>query len=195
MQKHQAAGAAVLKRLPITFLIVAVIALLAVYYSLGADYLRQSQGNEALADQVTGATQALAQTPLPPADLAQRLAAAEASLAAAQGALPGDLNSTRVVNAILELADDCQVKAIPLSTKPWTTEKTGGGYDVFRLSMVIRGSFPRLSSFVSQLESGELDTIVIENMEVARVAASPGETDPVAASLNLAVYVPLTAAE
>ncbi len=182
-------------RLIITFLIIAIIALLAVHYFVGMDYLRQRQGQETLTAQITKATQTLAQTPKPPQDLAQRLAAAEASLAAAQSALPKDLNSTRVINAILELADACQVKAIPLATQPWSLEKIGKGYHVFRFNMTIRGSFSQLSTFVSQLENGKFETLIIENLDVTRVAAPLEETVPVTASLDLALYAPLTTAK
>ncbi len=48
-----------------TFLIIAIIALLAVYYFLGMDYLKQRQGHEVLTPQIIEATQTLAQTPEP----------------------------------------------------------------------------------------------------------------------------------
>ena len=149
----------------ITFLIIAIVALLVVYYFLGMGYLRQRQGHEALAAQITKATQTLAQTPKPPQDLEQRLAAAEASLAAAQSAFPTDLNSTRIINTILKLADACQVRAIPLVTKPWSKENIGKGYYAFRLSVSVRGSFSQLTSFVSRLENGELESLVHREFE------------------------------
>lgn len=173
----------------ITILIVAIVALLAVYYFLGMDYLRQSQGNKALTAQINEATQALAGTPKPPQDLEQRLAAAEASLADVQSAFPLDLNSTQAINAILRLADDCQVRAIPLVTKPWSAEGIGEGYHVFRLNVTVRGGFSQLVSFVSQLENGALKTLVVENLNVIRVGGPAKEgTIPVTASLDLAIY-------
>jgi len=183
-------------RLIITFLIIAVVALLAVYYLLGMDYLRQRQGHEALTAQITEATRTLVQTPQPPPDLEQRLAAAKASLAAAQTTLPRDLNSTRVINAILKLADACQVTAIPLATKPWIAENIGEGYYVFRLNMAIRGTFSQLTSFVSQLENGEFATLVVANLDVTRVAGPTEEgTISVTASLDLAIYTQRTTSE
>ena len=183
-------------RLIIAILIIAIIALLAVYYFLGMDYLRQRQGHEALTAQITEVNQTLAQTPKPPQDVEQGLAAAEANLAAAQSAFPRDLNSTRVINAILKLADGCQVRAIPLVTQPWSMENTGEGYYVFRLNLAIRGSYTQLVSFVSQLENGEFETLVVENLSVTRVAEqTEEETIPVTASLDLAIYTQLTTSE
>jgi len=176
-------------RLIIALLSIAIIALLVVYYFLGMGYREQRQGHEVLSAHIAEATQALAQTPRPPQDLEQRLAAARASLAAEQSAFPSQLNSTQVINAILKLADDCQVKAIPIATQPWSVGNIGGGYHVFRLNISIRGSFSQLASFVSELENGEFETLVIENLSVTRAAGqTKGEIIPVTARLNLAIY-------
>jgi Tfp pilus assembly protein PilO len=182
-------------KLIITFLIIAIVALLAVYYFLEMDYLRKCQGHEALAAQINGATQTLAQTPEPPQDLEQRLAAAEASLAAVQVDFPRDLNSTQVINSILKLADECQVRVIPLATRPWSLESIGEGYHVLRINMVIRGSFSQLVSFVSQLESGEFGTIVVEHLSVKGGTGPAVETIPVTAYLDLAIYTQFTNSE
>jgi len=180
----------------ITILIIAIIALLAVYYFLGMDYLRQRQGQEVLTAQINEVTQTLVQTPKPPQDLEQRLAAAEANLAAVQSAFPIDLNSTRVINAILKLADDCQVRAIPMVTQTWSMENIGEGYYVFRLNVTARGGFSQLVSFVSQLESDKFETLVVESLSFTRVAGPTGEeTIPVTASLDLAIYTQRTTSE
>ena len=180
-------------KLILTFLIIAIIALLAVYYFLEMDYLRECRGHEALTAQVNEATRTLAKTPQPPQDLEQRLAAAQASLAASQIEFPRDLNSTQVINAILKLADDCQVRVIPLVTRPWSFEKIGGGYHVFRLNMAVTGSFSQLTSFVSQLEKAEFGTLVVEHLSVARnTGPTEGEAIPVTARLDLAIYTQFT---
>jgi len=176
-------------RLIIALLSIGIIALLAVYYFLGMDYREQRQGHEVLAAQIAEATRTLAQTPRPPQDLEQRLAAARASLAAEQSAFPSQLNSTQVINAILKLADDCQVKAIPIATQPWSVENIGGGYHVFRFNISIRGSFSQLTGFVSELENGEFETLAIEKLSVIRVAGqTEGEIIPITARLDLAIY-------
>lgn len=182
-------------KLVITFLIIAIVALLVVHYWLGMDYLRQRQGHEELTAQINEATRTLAQTPKPAQDLEQRFAEAEASLAAAQSAFPQDLNSTRVINDILKLADECQVRAIPLATQPWSMESIGEGYHVFRLNMAIRGSFSQLVSFVSQLESGKFGPFVVESLSVTGGTESTEGIIPVTASLNLAIYTQFTNSE
>ena len=180
------------RKLLVTLLI---IVLLVVYCRLGMDYLKQGSEHEALASQITDATWTLAQMPGPPVDLDQRLSAAQASLSAEQSTFPGEMNSTRIVNTILKLADECEVKAIPLITQPWTTEAFSDyDYSVFRLNVAVTGTFAQLVSFVNKLENGELQTLIVEDLSVTRVIeqseaeSAPDGTVPVNASLNLAIH-------
>lgn len=176
-------------------IIVLVVALLAVYYILGTDYLKQRREHGALASQISEATQALAQIPLPPTDLEPRLAAAQTSLGSVNSTFPGELNSTRIINTILRLADEVGIRAIPLTTQPWTTESVNEeDYSVFRLNIAATGTFTRLSSFLSRLESGELETLVMERVkvdsinELFRGEDSYGDAIQVSARLEIAVY-------
>ena len=172
-----------------------IITLLVVYYLFGMDYMKQRKENEALASQITDAKQALAQIPEPPEDLEQRLAIVQASLTATQGSFPSKMNSTQVVNAILGLADDCKVKAIPLVTQPWSIEDIEEhNYYVLRLNVAVEGSFSHMVSFIGKLENGEFETLIVENLSVTRVGEPPEEesvtegTILIKASLDLAIY-------
>ena len=171
------------------------IILLVVYAYFGMGYTKQREEHEVLTSQITDVSQTLAQIPGPAQDLEQRLATAQASLAAEQSAFPGKMNSTQIINAILKLADDCEVKAIPLITQPWSMENVGEhGYHVFRLTVAVEGSYSQLVTFVSQLEKGEYKTLIVVDLSVTRVIEqSEGETVtegiiPVTASLDLAIY-------
>lgn len=174
-----------------------IIILLVVYYSFGTGYLKQRQAQKELTSQIADVTQILAQIPKPPQDLEQRLAVAQANLAAEQNAFPTRMNTTQVINTILELAADCEVKAIPLVTQPWSTEIVGEhDYSVFRLSVVAEGSLPQLLTFISKLENGEFDTLLVENLSVT-AESNPSEeavTLP-AAILNLAIYASSTTSD
>lgn len=179
-------------KLLITLLI--TILLVAYVYS-GTDYLKQRRQHEALTSQITNATQSLKQMPESPQDLEQRLAAAQVKLTTEQSAFPSHMNSTHIVNTILEIADECEVKAIPLVTQPWSVENVGEhGYRVFLLNVAIQGSFSQLVSFVSKLENGEFKTLIVEDLSVTKVSKQPEEgsvsegTTPVTASLDLAIY-------
>jgi len=186
-------GATLVKgKLPIVILI---IVLSVVYYLLGMDYMNQRKEQEVLTSQITEVTQTLSEIPEPPHNLEQRLEAAQASLAVEQSVFPSKINTTQVIDTILRLADDCQVKAIPLVTEPWSIENIGEhGYYVFRLNLVVEGSFSQLVIFVSRLENGEFNTLIVENISLARVSQQSEEEDvtegtiPIMASLDLTIY-------
>ena len=176
-------------------IILLIAVLLVVYYLLGMGYLKQRNEHEALASQITEATQALTQLPKPPDDLEQRLAAAQASLDTAKNSFPGRMNSNEIVNTTLKTAADCRVKAIPLITQPWTTEGFGDhSYSVFRLNVAVTGTFTQLVSFLNKLENGELRTLIVEDLSVTRVTehyeaeSAPEGTVPINASLDLVIY-------
>ncbi len=186
------------KEVLVSLLIGTVFILLVSSYLLGTDYLKQLKGHEPLTSQISEVSQTLAQLtqlPQPPQDLEQRLAEAEASLAALASAFPGKMSSNEVINTILKLADDCEVKAVPLLTQPWSTEKVGEhDYDVFRLNLTVAGSFSQLVSFTSKLENGEFKTLIIEKLSVTTLNGQSEEESaaeeiiPIMASLDLAIY-------
>jgi hypothetical protein len=168
--------------------------LLAVYCLWGLDYMKQRQQQESLSYQIADSTLALAQMPQPAEGLEQRLATAQANLAAAESDFPAQVNSTLAIKAILNLADDIGVKAIPLVTQPWSVEKNGEhNYYVLRLNVSALGSFSSLTKFTEGLENGEFPTLIIENLTASRDAESSEEgisesVMPVSVSLDLAIY-------
>ena len=181
-------------------ILILVAALLVAYYLIGSDYLKQRRQNASLTSQIIGTTQALALIPSPPADLAQRLAAAQDSLQAAESTFAADTNNTRIVNTVLRLAEEIGVKAVPLNTMPWVTETVSSrNYSVFRLNLRVTGTFSQLSIFLGRLESSEPKTLVIENLTVSKISDSSGGGGdaglvPVNANVNIAVYSLATAA-
>jgi hypothetical protein len=186
------------KRLPIVILI---IILSVVYYLFGMDYLNQRKEQKALTPQIAEVTQTLGDMPEPSQNLEQQLEAAEASLVAEQSAFPGKMDTTQVIDTILRLADDCQVKAIPLITEPWSKENIGQhDYYVFRLNLAVGGSFSQLVNFVGELENGGFNTLIVENVSLTRLSQQSEdegvdeETILITASLDLAIYAqPLNA--
>jgi hypothetical protein len=155
------------------------------------DYIKQRQEYRVMGPRTEEAAQMLAQIPTFPADLEQQLSDAQSSYKAAQNSFPDQLNTTAIINAILRLADDAGVKAIPLITQQWASENISGqDYSVFRLSVTASGDFDGLSSFIDQLENGEPPTLVIESLLIDRATEiTGGETaTPCSARLEIAVY-------
>ncbi len=171
-----------------------IILLLVAYFILGMDYMKQRKAHEVLTSQITDVTQTLAQTPKSLQTPEQRLAEAKASLAAEQNTFPGKQNSTQVINSILTLADDCQLRTT-LVAQPWLVENVGEhGYHVFRLNLAVEGSFSQLVSFVSKLENGEFKTLMVEDLSVkmateqSEEASLPEENIAITATLDVAIY-------
>lgn len=172
-----------------------VLAILAVYYLLGTDYLQQRQKQAGLNIQIADATYALAQMTRSPDDLEQKMTEAQAELADVEAVFPDEVNSTLVVNSILELAEAIGIKAIPLVTQPWSAETNGEhDYYVLRLNVSLAGSFSQFAKFTDELESNELATLIVERLSVTRDVATDDDegtavpTDNVTASLEVAVY-------
>jgi hypothetical protein len=175
-----------------------VVVLLVVYYLMGTAYLKQHRENKTLASQIQEMTLMLAQVPVSPADLEQRLKAAENDFETTRTFFPERLNTTQVVNSILRLAENTGVKAIPLVTQPWSLENVGGyDYSVFRLDISVTGTFTKLVNFINQLETSELQTLIIESLSAERITDNPREEDtiPVGASLAIAIYARPSAAD
>jgi len=171
-----------------------VLCLLLAYYTMGNAYLKQEQQSASLRGRIAEASRALDLVPGPAVGAEQRLAAAQAGLAATEGGFPGRVNSTVAIDAILRLAESTGVKAMPLVTRPWEAEKWGGhDYYVLRLSVSAEGDFTRLAAFSRALESGDFPTLVIEQLGVSSEAGYPAAAAgsgaaPVSASFDLAIY-------
>jgi hypothetical protein len=172
-----------------------VVGLLVVYYFLGTGYAEKHRQQAALTSQIAEAARQLAQIPPAPPDLEPRLAAAGDALEQAKNAFPAPPDSILIVRAVLRLADETGVKAVPLIMQPWSMENVNKvDYPVFRLNISARGTFTRLTDFINRLENGEPETLVITDLNLDRTTDPPaagGETGDeitIEASLNIAVY-------
>jgi len=173
---------------------VIITALVVFCVYMGMNYIKERQGQEALASQITDASQLIVELPENTQDLEERLETAQARLDDEQGAFPSEINSIEVVDAVLELANDCEVNIVPIETQPQATVAVGEhDYNIFRLNVVVEGSLTQLLAFINGLEKGEFETLIIEHLEVDRdieesEEESEEDTIPVIASLDLAVY-------
>lgn len=181
---------------PGIIIVVAVVILVIVVAFFGLDYKKQREEQALLAGQMADAGSLLSLLPRPPQDLEQRLGEVQQSLATEMEAFPSGTDSTRVINYILEMADRLGIKAIPLLTQPWSTEKVGKhDYHVFRLNVAAEGSLAQLTDFVTELESGAHKTLILEELTVSTDSAQAiqgqiiaPESVPVTADINLAFY-------
>lgn len=172
--------------------IILTIALLAVYYVLGTDFLKQRRQNTALSSQKAEMAAVLAMLPDTSADLEQQLADARAEHITAESSFSGNTNDTQIVNNILRLAQETGVKAIPLLTRPWSTESIyNHDYSVFYLTLSVTGNLNHVQNFIDRLENSSLPTMVIRYLKIERDATTTGVA--VQADIDVAVYVLATA--
>lgn len=172
-----------------------IILLIVVYAYFGMGYLTQNKEHGELISQIDDVSQILSQIPRVPDDLEQRLKVAQASLTAEQAASPARISSTLIIDTVLKLADESDVKATPLITQPWSVQNTTErGYTVFRLDIIVNGSYSQLKSFLRKLENRRLMTLIIEDLSInldslpAGGEAGDRSNLPVSATLALAIY-------
>ena len=176
-------------------IVVLVIALVAVYYILGTGYLKLRRGDTDLNTQIEAARATLIIMPPAQSGLEQRLADAEARLTVAESSFSGETDDTLIINNILKLAEKTGLTAIPLSTQPWVVENLfNRNYDVFSMTLSLKGDFSNLQDFIQQLENSGMETLVVKDLKIERdpVITSDNVTsvssDNVTAYIEIAVY-------
>jgi Tfp pilus assembly protein PilO len=182
-------------RTRVLLIIVLVVALLAVYGFIGMDYLNQRNQRDTYDTQIAQASEALFLMPQPPADLQERLAAANASLEEVKNAFGFNATSTEIVEMILNTANQTGVTVTPLITQAWAQVSISGQtYEVFRMNIQATGTFSQLALFIHQLETDEPKTLVIESLVIegtqgaSLLDSSQRDALPMKATIGIAVY-------
>jgi Tfp pilus assembly protein PilO len=186
----------------ILFIIILVAALLTVYGFIGSDYLNQRNQRDVYDSQIADAAATLMLIPQPPADLEERLAAAQDALKEAKNAFVFDFTNAEIINKILGSANQTGVTATPLQTEPWVQESIAGQtYSVLRVYFQVIGEYTSLLMFLHELEYGELKTLVIESLTVETMSgislleSSERYALPLSVSVKIAVYAAPTDTE
>jgi len=148
-------------------LIIVIFVVLAAYYVLGTGYLKGQRENVALASGIDETSLLLMQIPSADSDLKERQEAVRAELESTLNSLPVNLNTTRIIDSILQLGETTGVKVIPVITQSWETESFDN-YKVlvFRFNLSVSGIASQFLDFFSRLETGEFETLVIENLQI-----------------------------
>jgi hypothetical protein len=137
-----------------------------------------------LTKEIDAANKAIAAIPAPDGQLGDKLAKLGMELQEATAAIPESIDSTLVINSILDLAYSCNVTAIPLQTTDWSISDEN--YLVYTLQLNVEGSYEKITLFISRLENELSDTLIIDNLGISG-GLVPGE-EPDSATLQLAVY-------
>lgn len=169
---------------PLTVWVLVVAAIAVAYAILGVAYLRQKGAQEALGFELGKLRLIAAGREQPTGDMERRLVVAQARLDTAQATFPDEWRSTEVMEWVLQLARESQVKALPINVRPLSKERFEGHVcDVSRLEVKVEGGLPQLLAFMGQLEGGPFKTLVLEK---ASITTTPGGAN---ATLSLAAHV------
>jgi hypothetical protein len=156
------------------------------------DHLRNRAEAAALTDRIVAVDQKIIDVPAPPEDLAARLEAAQADLAAAETTLPASVNRNDVIDYIINLGLDCGVEAVPLIIEGWAPESPGSSYRVLKLNVTLTGTLAGVTQMLSALQASRYESLTISNLNVERqsTSASSGFNDvtPVKAGINIVIY-------
>ena len=166
------------------------ILLLIIFVRWGPDFIQARVTDSAnpqkteLTKSIDTANAAIAKVPERDAQLPLRLAQLEKQLADQGKTIPNSMDGELVINSILELADSCDVKAVPLQTSDWTS--AGDNYRVYTVQIAAKGDYEKIATFVSRMETELFDNLKIVSVEIS--GGLVAGTDPDTANLMVAVY-------
>ncbi len=166
---------------------VLAVCIVVLFVYLGVDLVKQQRQHKLLNQRTADAFSALAVLRKPAPDLQERLENARLlNENARQSILPAETNTTEAVDAVLRAADANSVKALPLSTSPWSESNAGGKtYMVFRLSLNIEGTLTDLVGFLRQVEAG-FASMVVDNLAVT--VSGTDQSTGVSGTCDLVLY-------
>ena len=171
--------------------IVGVALVFALYGFVARGIIRQRRRQAALNDQIIALSTALAddgdgETTLPTRQA--ELATAEAELDALRSAFPDQVDAIEVLDYLTDTAAEHNVTLERVESRPPTTTSLGGDdYRVHAYELALKGEIADVASFVKALESGSVETLTLDQMQIGRQAeTSSGSYD---GSCVVKVYV------
>jgi hypothetical protein len=186
-------GKTVKKRLLVTVLGIGLLAICA-YFLIGT--ISQHSEQEALRTQISDTNDMIALIPEVPSDLQQRLADIETSLVSEQSKLSGQVNTTQVIDAVLDMASANQISVVFISTAPWALVNIEGyDYLIFTINLDIEGELDSLTAFLRTLESELPESVSVQHLVVAGDAEQVIESSLVTASLEIEIYAQAPASD
>jgi hypothetical protein len=131
-------------------------------------------------------------TPVPSADLVSRLAAAKNALTEAQNTLPDAINANDIIDYMIDVADQCQVQAVPLVSEGQEHGKSAQPYQVATFSVTVTGSLKNTTNYMTNLQEGRFPTLFITNCAMDKLEdtdfSRPENSTQVTVKLSIAVY-------
>ena len=155
------------------------IAWLVVYFQWGVDsvYLslleRNNIEHQQLASRIDSARKEIANMPNLVGEREQQFAHVQQLLVMEQGEMPSVLNINHLIRTVVEVADRCQVEAIPLRTTPPESQIINEyHYSRRHIFLTVKGDFQNIAKFVDNLDGKDISTATVTNIVLQR-----GDTD------------------
>jgi hypothetical protein len=127
-----------------------------------------------------------------PADnLTAKLEEVKAALAATQTGFPNTIDRNKIIDYLLDLADEYRIQILPLESDGWNVVNIGQDYRVLRMGIIADGSLKDVEAFIIGLQTGRYPTLVVSDFTIGRdVVASPGfPGDEMQVSVNLRIGI------
>jgi hypothetical protein len=178
-------------------MVILVGCLLVVCLYLGMDFFRQNKRQNEITGQIKIASQALKLVQTPDASLSLQLSEVEqAYRTALQSVSVSEVNSTRIIQAVFQAADEFNLKADPLSAVAWSKKTIQGStYRVMPASLKIEGPRTAFLSFLKRLENRDsFPFLAIESLSmteasgVSNQATVPNKTDLITAEMDIIIF-------
>jgi hypothetical protein len=175
-----------------------VISLIIICFILIVDYVKQQRAQDALISQINASSRALSLVHRPADNLTARLSEIEQAYQTANQALTeSKVNSTEIIKALYQTADEFKLKADPLTTGPWSKKVIeGSNYMVMPLALSIEGSLSANLLFIERIENKLLfPFLAIENVSLADESGfnnqdnSPEATATITVEMNLTIFM------
>jgi hypothetical protein len=177
-------------------IVILVGCLLVVCLYLGMEFFRQNKTQNELTSQIKIASQALNLVQTPDANLSAQLIAVEREFRTAlQSVSVSEVNSTQIIQAVFNAADEFQLKANPLSSVAWSKKSIEGSlYRVMPVSLKIEGSRTAFLSFLKRLENRDsFPCVAVESLSMTEDSGlnnqiSAPTTALVTAEINIVIF-------
>ncbi|MFX0197955.1 MAG: type 4a pilus biogenesis protein PilO [Candidatus Hodarchaeota archaeon] len=187
----------IIKLLVLSLYIVWVV----IYFLWGINYVyfglteKPTHEQEQLSMQIESLRKELASIPNLVVEREHQFAQAQELLAKEQSRIPDALNINDLVREVIEIAYDCQVKAIPLSTTPPKSITIGQySYSYWDISMSVEGEFQNIANFIENIDGKYMVTATVASTILDQGKENPDSanitnyTAPVSGRLNFVVY-------
>jgi len=171
-------------------LVVIVVANIVVW----ANHLNKRSQVNSLTDELAVINEDIQQMTIPPENLEAEIESARAAVSAATEDFPVSVNRNEVMDFILDIADSCGVRIIPLVSEGWSDEEAGASYRVLGFSGTVTGSIADTTKFIYELQNSRYKTLAITDITItSQPRLYPDNPTyrndiPVSVSLSIAVY-------